>query len=210
MKKTTILPLFFLSLITGCSGPAVTFEEPQPTGIKEQSGFSRHIKGTYLNISDSSVLTITDRCVFSDYDSELRIARSTVENSSDFKTLEDTLVFLPSNSRAKMVISGDSIFSRIHLRDTLFLISETNVLKKFKGHYFMNTFYGSEAWGVQKLSFSNGRLTIGDINLKDDLADLKEITETASDTLRFDPTRRQFRKFIRKDGFSNVQEYLRL
>ena len=96
--------------------------------------------------------------------------------------------------------------------DTLFSISTDNILKKFKGYYFLNKLYNDNAWEVNKLSLEKGVLTVASISYKDDIQKLKEITETSSDTTstNFSLTRRQFKSFIKLDGFGEQETFTRM
>jgi hypothetical protein len=88
-----------------------------------------------------------------------------------------------------------------------------NVVRKFKGYYFLNTRYDKTSWAVEKVQFSKGELEISGISTEQDIESLIEITETPKDTVApyiFTATKRQFKAFIRNDGFSDTEKFVRL
>ncbi|HEY5392442.1 MAG TPA: hypothetical protein VIJ57_10030, partial [Hanamia sp.] len=64
----------------------------------------------------------------------------------------------------------------------------------------------------KKISLKKGILTVGNVSDKDDIQKLKEITETKSDTTstNFSLTRRQFKKFVRQNGFGDEETFIRM
>lgn len=116
-------------------------------------------------------------------------------------------------SKGKLIqFEGDSIVEHINETDTIFIIDKVNVLKKFKGYYFVNTYMFQNNWNVRKLEFSYNKLTLSSINAKDDIEQLKAITETTQDTTPyvFSPSRNQFKKFVRNEGFRDSEEFVRI
>jgi hypothetical protein len=88
-----------------------------------------------------------------------------------------------------------------------------NVVRKFKGNYFLNTRYNKTSWSVEKMNLSKGQLTISSISTKDDIENLKEMTETAQDTVinsNFTATKKEFKKFVKNDGFSDSEAFVRI
>jgi hypothetical protein len=57
-----------------------------------------------------------------------------------------------------------------------------NVVRKFKGYYFLNKRYNNESWGVKKIQLSKGQLVISTISTKQDIENLMTITESPKDT----------------------------
>jgi hypothetical protein len=55
-------------------------------------------------------------------------------------------------------------------------------------------------------------LTVGSISDKDDIQKLKDLTEATADTTstQFTLTRRQFKKFVKQEGFSEQETFNRM
>ncbi|MBL0074338.1 MAG: hypothetical protein IPP34_22100 [Bacteroidetes bacterium] len=57
-----------------------------------------------------------------------------------------------------------------------------------------------------------GQLVISGISTTEDIENLKEITETTTDTIppyKFKATKKQFKEFIKNDGFSDSETFVR-
>ncbi|MHB1277531.1 MAG: hypothetical protein ACYC1Q_03970 [Bacteroidia bacterium] len=204
-----ISTLIILAGLIAC-GPAATFDEPQPAETENLSKFPRRLQGQYLSLADNSVLEIGDKLIQRIYDYDYVVHPN--ELDSTHHLLGDTLVNLNSNERTRIRREGDSIIIHIHAVDTLFQMNYDNVVRKYKGYYFLNTRYGKTSWEVKKVQLSKGRLTIGSISTKLDLENLKEITETAQDTVprtTFTVTKKQFKDFVKSGGFQNSEVFVR-
>ena len=208
MKKLFLL-LAVISTILFCTSceSVVTFKEPQPIRTDALSKFPKRIQGNYLSKENTATLTISDNMILEtvDYYQKTKL-------DSNYKVVADTIVNIARNERHQGKLEGDSILEHIHFIDTLFLISTKQILKKFKGYYFLNSQYENEAWYVKKLSLSKGRLAISDIDSEESINLLREVTETTADTTsyNFNPTRKQFKKFVRQEGFNNNESYIRI
>jgi len=55
-------------------------------------------------------------------------------------------------------------------------------------------------------------LTMGNISIEEDVNKLKEITETLEDTIstQFSLSKRQFKKFVKQEGFSEQETFVRI
>lgn len=115
-----------------------------------------------------------------------------------------------SNPPIKMI--GDSLYYLVNYTDTIFWLSDENVLKKDKGYYFMNIKIDENSWTVSKLKLKKGILTIARISTKEELELLEEINESPIDSTTYNIsfTRKQFNKFVERDGFSKVDTFLRV
>ena len=88
-----------------------------------------------------------------------------------------------------------------------------NVVRKIKGYYFLNTRYDKTSWEVKKMNLSKGHLIISSLSTKEDIENLKEITETTQDTVtnyNFTATKREFKNFVKNGGFSDSETIVRL
>jgi len=186
------------------------FDKPQPADVAAIGGFPKRLQGPYLSLSDSSFLQITASSLIRSYDFEIRT--HITQLNSNQQIIGDTLFDLKSSKGELIQIEGDSIVTYIHEMDTLFTIDELNVLKKFKGYYFVNIYMPPDTWQVKELEFSHGKLILSSISPKEDITQLKAITETTQDTSSyvFSPTRKQFKKFVRNQGFRDIEEFVKI
>ena len=210
MRQIVSFAIFILTVLFYSCEPAATFDKPQPADIKSLTAFPKRIQGKYLAADQASILTITDKLMTRYYDFDFKEHKDSLNSS--YKLIGDTLINLTDSTKEKVLLRGDTIIQHDNGTDTLFSISTDNILKKFKGYYFLNKLYNDNAWEVNKLSLEKGVLTVASISDKDDIQKLKEITETSADTTstNFSPTRRQFKSFIRQNGFGEQEKFTRM
>lgn len=196
-------------ILEGCE-PAATFDKPQPENVKFLATFPERLRGEYVAADEASVVAITDKLITRHYDFDVKEHKDSL--GSSYKLVGDTLIDQENGTKEKVLVKGDTVIQHANWIDTLFNISANDVLKKFKGYYFLNNRYSEGAWEVKKLSLKKGVLTVWSISDKDDIQKLKEITETTADTTstHFTLTRRQFKKFIRQDGFAEQESFTRM
>jgi hypothetical protein len=208
-RKTVFLTMLSALFLFACQ-PPVTFDKPQPDNVPALSHFSGRLQGEYISEQDNSNLIVTENTLIRIYDFDLKTHVSLLDSS--MQLIGDSLFDLETNEGIPVRIEGDSIVQHIYETDTLFAINQENVLKKFKGYYFVNILSKDNTWRVQKLEMSKGKLVLSSINNREDLDQLKAITETTQDTVPyiFSPAKRQFKDFVRNEGFRNKETFLKV
>ena len=210
MKRLKFISIFFILTSLFACEPPVTFNEPQPTDIDNLSKFPRRLQGQYLNLADNSTLLISDKIIQRIYDYDEKIHLSQLDSTS--RLSGDTIIDLTTNEKTVIKRDGDSLITHIHYVDTLFQMDYDNVVRKFKGHYFLNKRFGKTSWEVKKIQLTKGQLMLSSISTIHDIENLKEITETPQDTVppyKFSATKKQFKQFIKNDGFSDSEYFVR-
>ena len=204
-----ITTIIILTSLFAC-GPTVTFNEPQPTDTDNLSKFPDRLQGQYLSLADNSVLVIGDKLMERIYDFDQKIHPSQLDSNS--RLSGDTIINLTTNTREVVKRDGDSLLSHFHYIDTYFQMDYDNVVRKFKGYYFLNKRLGEGSWDVKKIELSKGQLVISSISTKQDIENLKTLTESTQDTIasyKFTTTKKQFKEFIKNDGFSDSETFVR-
>lgn len=208
MKKVVLL--FCVFGIISCKKSEVVFAEAQPEKTSDLSSFPKHLLGEYYNVEQEKGLKI----------SLFQIVRTMVmkdtfsrKDLSKYERItEDTLTNLQTSEKYVIKKINDSLFTNYVFVDTVFTVNKDNVLRKMKGYYFLNSKINNDVWLVKKLFLKKGQLSINDIAATEDIALLEEITATKRDTTTpfiVQPTKKQFRAFIRKNGFSEGEVYLK-
>jgi hypothetical protein len=205
-KRICFLWSIILLVLVSCQ-PPVVFDAPQPVDVTPLTGFPKRLEGKYLSSLDNSVLQITSGSLIRYYDFDMKIHISQLDSSQQL--IGDTLFDLKTNRGTIIVLEGDSVVQHVNEIDTLFTIDALNVLKKFKGCYFVNTCTSPTTWQVQKLEFTHGLLTLSSINNKEDIEQLKALTETPQDTMPyvFSPSRKEFKNFVKNEGFRSKEVF---
>jgi hypothetical protein len=207
MKLITIF--IFLTSLFACE-PPVTFNEPQPTNVDNLSKFPNRLQGKYLNLTDNSTLLVGEKLIQRIYDYDYKIHLNQLDSAEQLSG--DTIINVKTNEKTIIMKDGDSLISHIHFVDTIFQLDYDNVVRRFKGYYFLNKRYDKTSWVVKKIQLTKGQLTISGISTKLDIENLKEITETSADTIppyKFSATKKQFKQFIKSDGFSDNETFVR-
>jgi hypothetical protein len=201
MKNITIL--FFFLLLTSCKEPLVQFSETQPENSRSLKFFPNKLIGNYYDSENVIDLEITKSMI---------IKKSTLKDTFNVKVLSevevlrgDTLVNTKTFKKTFVKKLNDTLFTNVLFKDTIFSINKENVLKKMKGYYFLNIKNSENNWIVKKLYFKNRLLNLNDISTIEEIEMLEEITETKKDSTKtfiIKPTKKQFREFVKRNGFT--------
>ena len=204
-----VTTIIILTSLVACA-PPVTFNEPQPTDTDNLAEFPNRLQGYYLSSADSSALIIDAKTVQRIYDFDYTIHSSQIDSNS--RLSGDTIFNLTTNTTEIVKRDGDSLVTHINYIDTLFQIDYDNVVRKFKGFYFLNIRRDKESWEVKKIELSKGQLIVSSISSKEDIENLKAITESAQDTVapyNFAATKKQFKQFVISKGFTDSEKFIR-
>jgi hypothetical protein len=208
--------------------PPVTFNEPQPTDTDNLVEFPNRLQGQYLCSADSSALIIDAKTIQRIYDFDYKIHPSQIDSNS--RLSGDTIINVTTITREIVKRAGDSLVTHINYIDTLFQIDYDNVVRKFKGFYFLNKRQGfyflskrqgfyflskrldKDSWEVKKIELSKGQLIVSSISSKEDIENLKAITESSQDTVapyNFAATKKHFKEFVKNKGFTDSEHFIR-
>ncbi len=211
MNQLKIIGTFlFLFGLHSCE-PPVTFTEPQPVGVKNLAKIPSRLQGEYVSLNDSSTLVITEKIIQRIYDVEETIHPSELDSNCIING--DTILNVATKEKNLFTRVGDSLKTRIHWVDTLFVLNYDNVLRKFKGYYFANIRFDEAKWEVKKLHMAKGELIFSSITSEADIKNLQEITESVQDTVppyTFTTSKKQFKKFVKSDGFGDQERFIKI
>jgi hypothetical protein len=206
-----IIILIVISTLVACKRSLVSFNESQPTNTESLPKIPERLKGNYFNPKDNSLLTISEILIRKTYDFDKKIHINELDSLDILSG--NTIINSKTNEKTLVKREGDSLIYHVHFSDTIFVLNQNNILKKYKGYYFLNTAFDENNWEVKKLKLANGKLTFGSINSIEEINSLEKITETPHDTIspyKFKPTKKQFKKFIKNNGFNDNEIYFRL
>ena len=209
MKKQIFIFLFLL--LISCKEQIVKFSEAQPENEKDIKSFPGKLIGNYYDLENNADLEITKYLII-----KKSIFKDTfnIKELSKFEVLKNDSIINSKTSEKFLVKKiSDSLFTNYVYTDTLFSINKENVLRKMKGYYFLNSKNGENNWIVKRILLKNGQLNINDISTNEEIKMLEEITETKRDTLKpfvVKPTKKQFKEFVKRNGFSQGEIYLKI
>lgn len=208
-----------LLLLARCIDDRVRFGAPQPEGVRDEKDVPKKMLGAYRSLYDSSILIIGKSSIvrkqeitdllsldkfLSDIDS---ISRSKFRKDTSFTEIQSANRELVTIS---CEIKNDSVHQTIRRTDTLFVAHE-DVLRKFKGYYFLSHEDRPLEWRVTKLGLTKQGILLGNIATVEDINKLRELTNSKGDTLyNFSPSRRQLKQFLKENGFHTEERFVKL
>jgi hypothetical protein len=201
--------ILLATLVLVSCGDLVRFEEPQPAGQSNEKRIPSTLVGQYLSLADSAKLTITNglivKCIISGFSGKVdSVDLKGIKGDTAYSTIENDV-------EIGVRVKGDSAFLRWNTYDTILNVLRGDILRKYKGHYFLNEQLSPNSWRVTTLQKIDNGLTLGTISTKDDINNLREVTETKSDTIfSFRPTKREMRKFLKEKGFSDRDTFIKV
>jgi hypothetical protein len=210
--RLTIMALLAAVIVSCEKDSGVRFETPQPEGQRDEQSIPKKIIGSYRSLSDSSVLTITSTQITKSFNGRYSGLVSELDSIDKIAIKNDTYFSeVSGNLRSKIVVKGDSLFESVQYTDTIFLLSKSDVLRKFKGYLFINRETSPDRWSVTKIGIIKNSLILGTILSKEDLEHLRELTNTRSDSIHeFRPTKKQLKQFIKEKGFQHEEQFIKI
>ena len=211
MKNPTLsIGAIFTALLFAACDPPATFTEPQPASVSDEDHFPRRYRGTFVHDEDLTTLVIDAQSMIRYYDVVFNMPVQALD--SQFQVSGNAVVDITSGHKGTVTYKGDSATVALQVIDTLFKLDEQHVLKRFKGYLFISSQSTPVSWEVAKLSLSKGKLNFSSITPQD-VEHLKAITETEQDTVApyiFAPTKKQFKSFVKQEGFRQTATYTKV
>ena len=199
-------------VLTSCGGKFVTFTEPQPVNSPNLKKFPERLQGEYIEGTDNSRLSISEFMMIKTAELEVKLHKNDLDSSVSLKG--DILTDLTNNISVPVKWDRDSLIYQYTYKDTLFTLSEKNILRKLKGHYFLNRDLGGFGWEVEQMDYRKGRLSFSTISDSLAIKNLREIGETEevylSDSLKHEKMKvshKEFKNFVSDKGFQESAVY---
>lgn len=202
IKASAVITYF---MVIACVND-VKFESPQPEGVTDEVLLPQSSWGVYRSASDSSYLFISAEEIVRFTYKIFKAPRTALDSAYQIKG--DT-VFFDVENRLSFEVKGDSVFGAFHRADTLFTISPQNVLRKFKGYYFLNK-QNADGWEFYLMTIRKNEIALITRWQDEDLTALRKITHTRDSVHHFKPTRRQIRKFIMNHALPAGEKFHRV
>jgi len=197
-------------LTLSCKQPEFAFDVAQPVDVKEQRHINNRLIGIYQSVRDSSTLSISKELILRSgyYDEGSKISKI----DSSFNLVGNTLIDKKTNHKVAVKKIGDSITWQQKYTDTIFSKKRNDVIKKYKGYFFINKYYKDLGWEVKKIKLRKGVISISDISSESDISKLKAISDNKFDTVSNQPiklSKKEFKKFIKQNGFEDEEIFIK-
>ena len=207
-KNTFFLVIGFI-ILASCE-PSISFTDPQPINTENVFEFPKRYRGRYFSSDGNSILVVGNNFLTRINEFDVETLLKDIDNNWVFEGS-----FIVDKELDKMYSykkNGDTLIVHHRDEDTFFEFDSEHVVRKLKGFYFLNTNIISGVWEVQKLDFGQNEVNFCSISTVFDFEDLKEVTNTSKEQVlpfKFSPTSKQFKKFVRKNGFKKCELYTR-
>ena len=201
---------FTLCLFISCGeDKTVYFSEPQPLTGKVLDKLPTRYRGVYVNKTDDSRLYIDEQGIVREYNYTFKVHRDSLYSEDSLSN--DTIFHILTGEFDVINIQGSYLTQNIHWVDTLFVINGFPYLKKYKGYLFLNT-ADQNGYEVKQMKLKKGILEINSITTLEEIQLLNEFEENDSDTISspYTPSKREFKKFIRTEGFQEGEQFVKI
>lgn len=219
MKKHLILAIFALTIVSckesGLSNSFIYFSEAQPTNVDEIDEFPKRFVRTYT-MDYSHRLVVQSKCAYILEIETLTALKSELDSIPEFELRNNQVFDKSENKTYKTFVKGDTIAFEIERLDTIFSFAKNEIAKQYKSSIVLNKEVdGNYQTSILKLS------TIGakhiQLGTKKDFKKLNsefkipfstEMKENDTLHVVLTPSRADFRKLLRKEGFEYENNYL--
>jgi hypothetical protein len=204
----------------------VKFTVPQPEGAENLNEIPKPFQGEYLSLSDSSALVIDSHSISKQWSSVEVLHRDSLAHELKVPIRGDTVVHLtdripfdsaPTHFVLNIQITNDSASIKVNAREMLFSLSDSQLVRKYKGCCFLNYRTPDGLWLVKTLRLKNGFLDFSDLIDSKEIDVIDDFTRVTlvNDTLpvkdqeyHLTPTRRELRRIIRAKPMEKMYKKL--
>ncbi len=204
-KQTWRFIIAAILLLSATCDPKVKFEDPQPSGRKNLDAIPAGYHGKYLELSDSATLTIGSNLIVKEDLKTVRMTKMQLYEEIDTVFELDTLVYITDNMTVEFQFYGDSVNVITYDADTLFNLSENNLLREYKGFLFLNTPLEDDLWKVKIIKAKEDSLMLANLVSTSEIdtisplthiITIKDTTENKIDEYRLNPTKSELKKIL--------------
>lgn len=150
-RPVKIVSLFLVCLAATSCIEDLNFVRPQPDGVKNTGYFSPKFLGTYFCRSDSSTLTIFSDRIVRHYHALEVLSRAELDTMSDIE-VSDSLIYCDEFPEPLAVeYFGDSARVTIDFDEPFFTPSDSQLVRWYKGYYFLNYRSENGLWTIKAL-----------------------------------------------------------
>ena len=198
--KRNIVYIILLAFLFGC-GPYIYFKTPQPENKRNLEKIPSKIIGEYMSVADSSIITIDfNKIVKKKFENTIMTLVEFKQETGD-SIHNDTSFTFSDNWHIQLKIRNDSVFINSSMEETLFEISEDQILRKYRRYYFLNYRDTNNLWKIELIKLTKDTLEYGNILTKEDIERIKSFTtvEEITDSIESSKSTKYYLNPARKD-----------
>lgn len=177
------------------------FDFEYPYAVSD--GFNLNLNNT-LKITENAILNTLEGKIVLDF----KTAGDSIEKSQYPKhDIIDSIAreqYKRANYSYKLISDQDSVQTfEFTLTDTMFCISNNNVLKKYKNNLYVNIEEDKDVWALYQLKLSDRFLSLKSLSDEDvkDLNSILKKNDEVSDIEVLSPSKKSFKEFVNTKGF---------
>lgn len=203
--KIHIITIFFIPVFMCSCVPNVVFDQPMPSNVKALESFPDDFQGRYVLESDSSIIYIKNNLIIQEKNTSYTTLVDEMVEEENCSFIGNEIFFADTKECHPFeYLSEDSIKILNTSFDTLFQISEKEVVKPYKGSLFFNIQGESEYWITLMLDENNsGHLELRLFHIEEPLllSDFKGKYEVINDAsfnekYLFSPNKKVFKSLV--------------
>jgi hypothetical protein len=200
----------------------VKFKVSQPGFVEPISAFGKKMLGQYKNsTSPDEILSILNQSIIID----AVIKDSCTRNELDIDSVllidinsDNALIEYLKKDGSDVKIVNDSIFYQKAIKDTMFIISKLQVLKKYKGQYYLNYQLDDGLWTLKIIYQKQDTLYIDHFRpvsdsgkstfTSDDEAEVADSTIETEPVLN--PDKKELKQLLKSNRIENSGKYVKI
>ncbi len=214
-----LLCLLLLNSVYTCDDK-VKFKDPQPSGRRNILSVPVALQGTYISEDEEYYLSIDKSNIIEWTSGSINTLKDSLDYDIDSTKIvhrkNNTIEIIDESFKINLTYTKDSVSGHYTLTDTLFKVCPDQLLRKYKGHYFLNTKKADSEWELRMLTIKQDTLIISKVNHPDDIEAFNQVTPTEilephkgnKSKIRIDPKRNAFKKIMR-DYVAETDRYIR-
>ena len=218
-KIHTLCLVLLLILIHGCE-PGLVYEQAVPPGIENLPEIPTIYQGSFVCSSDSTHVYVTDKAIIEEYYHKFVTSIDKINESDNCVIVgrgihfKDQEVCVPFEYISDRLVTG-----QIYKVDTLFSISEKQVLRSYKGHLFFNYQLPQGTWVATMLTpTDDAGFSLRLLDMEEDVSKIKTVTtdiktkELKDDQVQYilNPTIVEFDKIMEAPNRTACEQFIRI
>lgn len=166
-----------------------------------------------MSLADSSFIIINANKIIKQYQEKLLMSKVEFQEETGGSVTKDTSFLFTDNWYIKVKSFGDSVKVFSWKDEVQFEISDSQLLRKYRGIYFLNNKDTNDLWKVQILYLEDDTLEFDDILTDDDIKKIRlitqvtEVRDTANEKITryfLNPSKRELRAILKKRKKGNT------
>lgn len=215
--------VFFLLAFIACIGACETplyFEEPQPFGSKNKKKFKRNFQGSYLSLADSSILEIRPTEIVQHWNVMVKIHKNEIDSTEEIGLEDGQLNFIGNRIFKVLDETKDSLLMQLNWDQTLFKVSEKQLLRYYKGRYFLNYKVPGGLWELKIMQFNKEGILIiekafGGMKNIQEIKESTAIAEIKNDSNKLKhytlkPTKKELKELLKMDLRKSAERFRKI